>query len=255
MVAGREGVNVEALADPRLAQARREPRLGRFEILHGGHLDVGGVAFEHISGRARPFSDRDVVGKVADACGGGAPMRFENQREAEGLRRLHGSQRRSRRRREDSAVDIDLLDRVAHWRSGRRRPMPLGGLDRPRDKRGGGEGPHPVVDQHDIRLRSRENLEPGQNTLLARRPSDRRLPKRRGSVCFQMRQRLIVESAILGRMTTVTAEKGKPAVSASNVWTRSGRPAQLRYCFGRSAPSLTPRPPATTRSPILFDDN
>ena len=69
VVAGREGVNVEALADPRLAQARREPRLRRFEILHRGHLDVGGIAFEHISRRARPFGDRDVVGEVADAGG------------------------------------------------------------------------------------------------------------------------------------------------------------------------------------------
>src|ERR1700727_601307 len=56
-------------------------------------------------------------------------------------------------------------------------------------------------------------------------------------------------------MTTVTAENGKLAASASRVWTMSGRPAQLRYCFGRSPPSLTPRPPATIRSPTLFDDN
>ena len=91
VVAGREGVNIEALADPRLARARREPRLGRFEILHGGHLDVGGVAFEHISRRARPFGDRNVVGEIADAGRGGAPMRREDEGEAKGLRRLHGS--------------------------------------------------------------------------------------------------------------------------------------------------------------------
>ena len=67
-------------------------RASAAEILHGGHLDVGGVAFEHISWRARPFGDRDVVGEVADAGGGGAPMRREDEREAEGLRRLHGPQ-------------------------------------------------------------------------------------------------------------------------------------------------------------------
>ena len=73
MVAGREGVNIEALADPRLLRSWRggEPRLRRFEILHGGHLDVGGIVFEHISRRARPFGHRHIVSEIADA--GGSP--------------------------------------------------------------------------------------------------------------------------------------------------------------------------------------
>ena len=91
MIAGREGVNIEALADPRLAKARGEPRLRRFEILHGGHLDVGGVAFEYIGWRARPFGDRHIVSEIIDASGGGASMGVENERETKGLRRLHGS--------------------------------------------------------------------------------------------------------------------------------------------------------------------
>ncbi len=129
VVAGCKGVNVETLADPRLARARREPRLRGFEILHRGHLYVGGIAFEHVSRRARPFGDRDVVSQIADAGCGGAAMGREDERESKGLRRLHGSERRARRGREDSAVDIDLLDGVAHRSSGRRRPMTLGGLN------------------------------------------------------------------------------------------------------------------------------
>ena len=199
VVAGREGVNVEALADPRLARARREPRLGCAQILHGGHLDVGGVAFEHISRRAGPFGDRDVVGEVADPGGGGAPMRRENEREAEGLRRLHGPQRRARRGRENSALDVDLLDGVAHRRSRRRRPMALGGVDRARNEVYRGEGARRVVDEHDIRLRWREGLEPGQNALLAGRAPDRRRPKRRSGARRQMPDRLVIERAIRQR--------------------------------------------------------
>ena len=179
-------------------KARREPRLGRFEILHGGHLDVGGVAFEHISRRARPFGDRDVVGEIADAGGGGAPMRREDERKAKGLRRLHGSERRARRGREHPAVDVDLLDGVAHRRSGRRRPMALGGLDRPRDEGRGGEGPRRVVDEHDIRLGRGERLEPGQNALLTGRAPDRRRPERRRGGRRQMRDRFVIKRAVVG---------------------------------------------------------
>ena len=91
MVAGREGVDVETLADPRLARVCHEPRLGGAQILHGRHLDVGGIAFEHISRRARPFGDRDVVGEVVDAGGRRAPVRRQDQRKGERLRRLHGA--------------------------------------------------------------------------------------------------------------------------------------------------------------------
>ena len=128
-----------------------EPRLGRFEILHGGHLDVEGIAFEHVGRRARPFGDRDVVGEVADAGGRGAPMRREDEGKAEGLRRLHGPQARARRGREHPAVGVDLLDGVAHRRSRRRRAVSLGGFDRPRDEGRGGEGPRRVVDEDDLR--------------------------------------------------------------------------------------------------------
>src|ERR1700722_12629824 len=86
VIAGREGVNIEALADPRLAKARGEPRLSRFEILHGGHLDVGGVAFEHIGRRARPFGRRHIVSEIIDASGGGASMPLGGERKGKSLR-------------------------------------------------------------------------------------------------------------------------------------------------------------------------
>ena len=168
MVAGREGVNVEALADPRFAQARREPRLGCFEILHGGHLDVGGVAFEHISRRARPFGDRHIVSKVADAGGGGAPMRsrMSGKRKACGV--CTALKRGARRGREDMAVTstcltvslIGVPGAAAPWRSA---------ASIARAMRAGRGRPHRIVDEHDLRIRCRESLEPCHNALLTGR--------------------------------------------------------------------------------------
>ncbi len=168
------------------------------EILNGGHLDVGRVALEHVSGRARPFGDRDVVGKVSDAGGGGALMRGEDQGQAKRLRRLHRAERRARRGREHPAVDVDLLDGVAHRRSGGSRPVALRGLNRAGDEGGGGEGPHGVVDKHDIRLRCGESLEAGQDALLTGRAPDRRRRERRRCARRKMRHRLIIEDPVVG---------------------------------------------------------
>ena len=196
-VAGREGVDVEALADPRLARVSPETRLGCDQILHCRHLEVGGVAFEHISRRARPFGDRDIVGEVADAGLGCAPMRRQDQGKAKGLGRLHGPQGRARRRREHPAIGIDLLDGVAHRRPRRRRPVTLRGLDRAGDQGRGGEGPHRVVDQHDVRLGRVEGFEAGQNALLARRAPDRRRPERGRCARRQTGDRLVIERPIV----------------------------------------------------------
>ena len=125
-------------------------------------------------------------------------MRREDEREAKGLRRLHGSQRRARRGREDSAVGVDLLDSVAHRRSGRRRPVALGGLNRARHEVCRREGSRCVVDEHDIRLRCGEGLEPGQNALLTGRAPDRRRPERRRRARRQMRHGFVIERAVVG---------------------------------------------------------
>ena len=58
---------------------------------------------------ARPGGDRGVVGQAVDAGGGGAPVRVEDQREAERLRRLHRAQGGAVGRGDDAAVGVDLL--------------------------------------------------------------------------------------------------------------------------------------------------
>ncbi len=92
VVAGGKAVHVETLADARLARLARQPRFGRAEVRHRGHLEVLRIALEHEGGRARPFGDRHVVGEVADLHPGCTSVRFQNQRETKGLRGLHRPQ-------------------------------------------------------------------------------------------------------------------------------------------------------------------
>ena len=191
-------MDVEALADPDLARARHEPGLGGAEILHGGHLDVGRIAFKHVSRRSRPFGDRDVVGEAGDAGGGGAPVRREDQRKGERLRRLHRFQRRARRGRQHPAVGVHLLDGIAHRRPRRGRSVALGRLNRARDEIGRGEGPGRVVDEHNVRRGCNERFEPCENALLACFAAGRGRSERRRGGRRQIRQRFVIERAVAG---------------------------------------------------------
>ena len=125
-------------------------------------------------------------------------MRREDEGQTKRLRRLHGPERRARRGREHPAVDVDLLDGVVHCRSGRGRPVTVGGLDRASDEGRGGEWSHRVVDKHDVQVRCGEGLESGQNALLTGRAADRRRPDRRRRACRQMRHRLLIKDPVVG---------------------------------------------------------
>ncbi len=82
-----------------------------------------------------PFGDGGVVGQAVEIGARGAPMSVEDRIETEALRRLHGAQRIARRRGDDQAGFIDLLDRVAQPRSRRRGAVARGGGDGARDQR------------------------------------------------------------------------------------------------------------------------
>jgi hypothetical protein len=75
--------------------------------------------------------------------------------------------------------------------------MTLSGLNRAPDESRRGEGAHRVVDEHDVRLRYSEGLEPGENALLTSRASDRGRPKSLPCACRQTLDRLIVKLAIV----------------------------------------------------------
>ena len=76
--------------------------------------------------------------------------------------------------------------------------MAFGRLNRANDEVARWERPRRIVDEHDLRRGSRERLEPRQHTLLARRPANRGIAQRRGRAGRQMRQRLVVEGAVIG---------------------------------------------------------
>ena len=196
MVAGREGVDVEPLPDARLARCARDPRFRGAEILHRGHLAVPRIALEHVSRRARPFGDRNVVGHIAGAFGRRPPVGLQNEGETKRLRRLHGAERRARRGCKHAALPVNLFDRVAERRSGRRSAMVFGGADSAGDELAGGKGARRVVDEDDVGLRLHERLEPGEHALLPRRAADRRRTERSGRLGRQMRQGLFIEGAV-----------------------------------------------------------
>ena len=102
-VAGREGVHVEPLADADVVAGGVSRASASARSSHRRHLEIVGFAVEHMDGMARGLGDRGVVGEIGAR---GAPVRLEDEIEAEGLRRLHGAQgargrakRRSGRRR------------------------------------------------------------------------------------------------------------------------------------------------------------
>jgi len=75
--------------------------------------------------------------------------------------------------------------------------MTLGGFNRPRDEGRGGEGPHCIVDEHDIQLRRGKRLEAGQNALLTGCAANRWRPERCRGARRQLRNRFVIERAIL----------------------------------------------------------
>ncbi len=113
VIAGGEGVDVEALADPHVGRRVDEPRFGGAEVVHGRDFHVRRVAVEDIGLMPRPGGDRRVVGEPVNGGGGGAPMRVEDQSVAERLRRLRRAQAGAIGRRDDAAVGVDLFDGVA----------------------------------------------------------------------------------------------------------------------------------------------
>ena len=122
----------------------------------------------------RPGGDRRVVGQAVDSCGGGAPMRFEDQRIAERLRRLRRAQSGAVGRGDDAAAGVDLLDRVAERRAGRGGAVALGRRDGACDQRGGGKDARGVVDEDDLRRGVALRLEPGAHALLPAVAAERR---------------------------------------------------------------------------------
>ena len=131
MIAGREGVHIETLSNPEIAEVAHQPRLRAGEIAGLGHFHVAGVPLEYVDRRAGPFGHGGVVRHVVDPGGGGARMGVGDKLELERLRRLHRAQGCSGGRADDGAVGVDLLDRVCNRHAGRAGAMGARAGDRP----------------------------------------------------------------------------------------------------------------------------
>ena len=111
-----------------------------------------------------------------------------------------------------------------------------------------GNGPGGVVDEHDVGLCCGERLEAGEHALLAGRAADRGRPDRCRALRRQMRERLVIERAVVGDgSTTVIAGERPGRQPAPRAY---GRAAACRrradIASAARAPSRAPRPAATT---------
>ena len=102
VIAVAELVDVEAEAGAHVAERGELGRFGAGEILVGGELHVAGLALERGHLESGPFGQRGIVGEILAAGRLRAPMRLEQGRKAEGLRRLHDAQMRAVERAGDA---------------------------------------------------------------------------------------------------------------------------------------------------------
>ncbi len=198
MVAGGEGVDVEPLADADVGRLIEQAPLCGAEVVHRRDFHVCRVAVENIGRVARPFGDRRIVGEAVDPGCGGAPMGVEDERVAEGLRRLDCAQGGALGRRDDAALGVDLLDGVAEGRAGRRGAGTLGGRNRALDKVGRGKDARRVMNEDDVGRGVDLRFESGADALLAAVAARRRRPEGGCGGRREESQRGFVKRAIVG---------------------------------------------------------
>jgi hypothetical protein len=133
MVAVAEGVHVVAGAGPDIAELGGEAGFLADEIFGRGQFHVCKIAFKGRYRQSRPFRQRRIVGEIVAAVARGAAMRFENDVEAERLRRLRDPQFCPLGRRLDVAGLADLLDRVGNRDCRHCCAGAAGGVDRARN--------------------------------------------------------------------------------------------------------------------------
>ena len=116
---------------------------------------------------AGPFGERGVVGEVIEFLFGRAPMRIDDQLEAERLRRLHHAQEAAIERLGHDRIAVDLFHRVGNRDRGDGGAIVFAGRDRARDQRSRQKRPRRVMDEHQIgRCRRRQRLEPRMHRRL-----------------------------------------------------------------------------------------
>ena len=124
---------------------------------------------------ASPFGERRVVGEIRKARPGGAPMRRNDQRKVERLRRLHRAQVTAVERFSHMRRVVDLLDGVGDGDGRHSGAAGFTGDDGAADQGVSQKRPRRIVNEDDSGSARRERLEAGAHRGLPRRPAvDRR---------------------------------------------------------------------------------
>ncbi len=181
-VARAEGMGVEPLADPHIAEIDiAEIDIGRAGVGRAGVDRMGGdqpFGGSEIRGRRhfqivlaagdqqrhqpRRFGDRRIIGQLPPD---GGAMGGEDRIETEALRRLRAPQLGPVEGRADRPV-FGALDRVGQGQRWDRRPHPVEPVDHPVDQRRIRKRPRSVMDQHPAGSVGRQRLEPEPHRIL-----------------------------------------------------------------------------------------
>ena len=114
VVAGTEGMHVDAGAGAHVTERSEGRRLRAGEIFGRGDLDVAGLAGKTVT--VSPAHSASAASSVKSIASGACclAVRIEQGGIGEGLRRLHHAQRRTIDGTDDAAARIDRLDGVGH---------------------------------------------------------------------------------------------------------------------------------------------
>ncbi len=107
MIARAELVHVKAHAGSNVGKVVTQHRFSSHEIVGSGEFDIRRFAGECGNPKAGPFHQCAIVGEVVAALALRAPMRIEQRREGESLRRLHRAQFVAIDSSQDHAIRID----------------------------------------------------------------------------------------------------------------------------------------------------
>jgi hypothetical protein len=142
-------------------------QFGAGKIFVGRHFHIPAFAFKHVDALAGPFGKRGIVGKAFETGRSRAPMRLEDQIEAEGLRRLDDAQSGAVKRFGHDRVGVNPFHRIRNDDAWHRSSCRSTGGDGAADQSRAQERTRGIVNEHESRGASGKRIEPGPDGCLA----------------------------------------------------------------------------------------
>ena len=129
VIAGAEGMDIEALTQPNIGTLVKHPGFGAIEVRHGGHFHISEIACKNVNFVARPFRNSRVIGEVCDIRSRRPEMRRKDNLKVERLRRLHRPQGGAIKSFDHSSASVDLHNCIKNSHTGCRSAPQIGGLN------------------------------------------------------------------------------------------------------------------------------